>query len=154
MIDLMIVMTLTIMLLSMCSIWVHKTMQYASNISQRESHSQNISRIGRRLRIDTMQADSIDLSGETIRINCPSHVAEFTIESNTIIRKSTKKETTQLDRFTFANNATLEWNRSDWPSWILLEIGRDYSELSVDKNAPGSKLDAQIRIGVSKKDQP
>lgn len=155
MLDLMIVMTLTIMLLSMCSIWIHKTMLYASTISQRASHTQNISRLSRQLRIDTMLANSIDIKNETISINrLENGVVQFTIDSNAVIRKSTQNEATQVDKFTFAKNAKLTWNHSEWPSWMLLDIHRDFSALSVDKRASESRLDSQIRIGVSQKGQP
>lgn len=148
MLDTLIVMTLTILVLSTTSIWIYKTMQYSSDVKQRISHTRNISRIGKLLRTDARDADSISFEEDAIEIATGEEKVRYTIESNRIFRKATTGEQTHQDEFTFASNAALAWEQGSFENVAMLNIGRDFSDLTPGKSKHDSGLDSQIRISL------
>ena len=150
MLDLIIVMTLTMVVISMTSVWVYKTMLYSNDVNQRDSHARNISRISRQLRTDAHQANSIIVDDATLTIGIANqNDIEYSIDANSVQRKLVNKNKTHQDRFEFATNAKLKWDQQDSSEFVTLNIRRDFSHMSTSKDATPKRLDAQIRIGVS-----
>ncbi len=147
MIDLMIVMTLTMVILSMSSVWVYKTMLYSADVNQRDSHARNISRISRQLRTDARDATSITTTDHLLTINIPDqNNIEYSIDANSVFRKHADGVKTHHDRFEFSPNAKLEWISQETSNSATFNVRRDFSYFSVSKDATPKRLDAQIRI--------
>jgi hypothetical protein len=147
MLDLMIVMTLTMVVISMTSVWVYKTMLYSNDVNQRDSHARNISRISRQLRTDARQANSIIVNDDLLTIGIPNqNNIEYSIDTNSVHRKQATENETHQDRFEFASNTKLEWKPQDSSNSVALNIKRDFSHLSTSKDAVSKRLDAQIRV--------
>lgn len=150
MLDLMIVMTLTMVVISMTSVWIYKTMLYSNDVNQRDSHARNISRISRQLRTDARQANSITVDDDTLTIEIANqNDIEYSIDANAVHRKHATETETHQDRFEFASNAKLEWNPQESSDSVSLDIKRDFSHLSASKDVTSKRLDAQIRIGAN-----
>jgi len=153
MLDLLIVMTLTIVVLSTSSIWLYKTMQYSSTVKQRDIHARNISRISRQLRTDASDAESISVQAKTLTLSTASKTKiEYTIDDNAIHRKMTGGEQTHHDDFAFIDNATLTWRKDDGTDSASLEIRRDFSSMSPSKNVKPKRFDAVIGIRAASED--
>lgn len=146
-IELMVVMTMTMVILSLSSVWVYKTMLYSSNVAQRDSHARNISRISRQLRTDARDAVSVTANDNLLSIKTSDGMTiEYSIDGSTISRKFVQESGTHQDRFEFATNAKLKWDDSQAPESVALNIVRDHSASSVTKKMKSKRLDAQIRI--------
>jgi len=145
MIDLLIVMTLTIMILSTTSIWLYKTIRYTTEVSQRDSHARNISRISRQLRTDAWDASSISVDAKTLTISTGSDTSiEYEIGEHSIHRKATGGDQEHHDDFAFIGNAKLVW--AEEAESAALEIRRDFSQMSASKTKQSTGLDARIVI--------
>ncbi|QEG20515.1 hypothetical protein [Mariniblastus fucicola] len=147
MLELIIVMSLTVVILSTSSVWVYKSMRYASEVRLRDSHARNISRISRQLRSDAWRATAITVETKTLSITtADEQTIEYLIDENLVSRKRTGGDKTHHDQFHFAPNAGLKWNR-DATGSIAFEVSRDFSNLSASKKRdPSGKLDVQIQI--------
>lgn len=148
MLDLLIVLTLTIVVLSTTSIWVYKTMQYSSDVKQRIAHSRSISRISQQLRTDSRDAGSIAIEDKVILITAGDTSIRYTIESNRLHREVTGGDKVHRDDFGFARNAVLKWMQGSSEQIVLLNIGRDFREMTPGKTETAIRLDSQIRISV------
>jgi len=163
MLDLLIVMTMTIVVLSTSSIWVYKTMQYSSDVRQRELHARGISRISRQLRSDARDAQSISTKGDQLVIaTTRAQTIKYTIKDNRLHREASvrvptirsgdlpdsRTPTTHRDDFDFAKNAKLAWNLEPSKLTVSLDISRDFSHLSTSKKKTSKGLDAQILIRI------
>lgn len=158
MLDLIIVMSLTVVVLSTTSVWLYKTIRYTAEISQRDSHCRNISRISRQLRFDVRGSKSVSVNGNTLTIAGDSISVEYLIDANAVRRTVTGGEKTHRDEFEFTDNAKLEWKKdlegtdiveganNVGGSGVSLEISRDFSSMSATKTETAASLDARIRI--------
>lgn len=163
MLDMLIVMTLTAVVLSTTSIWVYKTMQYSSEVRQRDLHARNISRISRQLRNDVRDASSFKVDGDQLAIETARGLSiTYTIKSDRLHRvvainlpgvsieggaAGSEQPSVHRDHFEFARTATLSWNKSSETA-VELNIGRVVGKEPKAKNPP-TKLDAQIVVRIA-----
>ena len=146
MLDLLIVMSLMIMILSTTSVWLYKTIRYNNDVAQRDSHARNISRISRQLRIDAREANSISAQANTLTITTEKASIEYQIDANSIHREVSGGEKTHRDDFKFVDNAKLVWTEADDSSSASLEIRRDFSDMSAEKTQRSGGLDIRIVV--------
>lgn len=155
MLDLIIVLSLIVVVLSVTSIWVYKTMRYSSEVRQRDTHARNISRLSHQVRTDSNDAKSIVIDGATLKFGtADGDSIEYTIKANRIHRTASTSGDSQKhqDYFEFAANAVPQL-RTMAGGLISLDIERNLSALTPSKSAEAKKLDVQIqipRIEVSK----
>jgi type II secretory pathway pseudopilin PulG len=153
MLDMIIVMTMTIMLLSVASIWVYKTLQYSTDIKQRELHARSISRISRQLRTDVRNANSMVAKDKSLIIESDEKQSiEYSINANTVHREASGAPV-HHDDFEFATNATLTWSVDANSGAVSLDVGRDFSDRSASKKEKRKGLDAQILLIVAEEPQ-
>ena len=153
MLDLLVVMSLIVIVLSTSSIWLYKTMQYSSTVKQRDLHARNISRIGRQMRMDAFDANSISVQAKTLTLTtATSTKIEYLIDNNAIHRTMTGGKQTHHDDFTFAENANLIWSDDGDSDSVSLEIRRDFSAMSPSKTATSKRIDAVIRVRATAED--
>lgn len=149
MLDLIIVMTLTVVILSITSVWLYKTIRYTAEVSQRDSHARNISRISRQLRTDARSASSISVESDKLTITTRSETSiQYEIGEHSIHRKESGGEKVHHDGFTFVDNSKLVWTEEEADS-ASLEIRRDFSHMSASKKKQSKRLDARIVIHPS-----
>ena len=146
MLDLLIVMSLTVLILSTTSVWLYKTIRYTTEVAQRDSHAPNISRISLQLRSDARDASSVSTDADTLTITKEETSIEYQIDANSIHRKVTGGDKIHHDDFTFVDNAKLVWTETDNSKSAALEIARDFSQMSASKKTQPKGLDARIVI--------
>ena len=146
MLDLLIVMSLTVLILSTTSVWLYKTIRYTNEVAQRDSHARNISRISLQLRSDARDASSVSADADTLTIINKKNSIEYQIDANSIHRKMTGGDKAHHDDFTFVDNAKLVWTEADSSKSAALEIRRDFSHLSASKTTQTKGLDIRIVI--------
>ena len=159
MLDLLIVMTLTAVVLSTTSIWVYKTMQYSSEVRQRDLHARNISRISRQLRTDVRDASSLAVEDDRLVIKTENGLSiTYAIKTDWIHREVTLAgpgvsiggvaaedyPPIHRDDFEFARTVTLSWNEQSEEA-VALHIGRLVGKQPAAKDK-SMKLDAQIVV--------
>lgn len=150
MLDLIIVMSLTVVVMSTSSIWLYKTMQYSSSVHQRDLHARNISRISRQLRTDASDADSLSIEAKTLTFSMAKTEIEYSIDNNKIHRTMTGGKQTHHDDFAFADNVLLTWSNDEGSGSASLEIRRDFSAKSPSKNVKSKRFDAVISVRAAK----
>ena len=146
-VDLLITMSAIAVVLSMSSVWVYKTLRYSTEVNQRAQQVRSISRVGHQLRADAFDATSIRVDGESLSIESDGQTIRYEIQSNLLQRETSGSKTVHRDRFEFAPNAVLQWQLSGDDA-VLLNIGRDYSDMSASKTKTDRGLDSQIRVSV------
>ena len=160
MLDTLIVMTVTVAVLSMSSLWIYKTMGYSSEVDQRLQHVRSIARVGHQLRGDAIEATSIGVEGGELRLQTSRQLIRYTIKDSRIERQAKDalegSKTVHRDDFEFAPNAVLAWQGIGEDA-VLLNIHRDFSDFAPGKKKTvhgESRLDSQIRISVIPQESP
>ena len=159
MLDTLIVMTVTVAVLSMSSLWIYKTLGYSREVDQRLQHVRSISRVGHQLRGDAIEATSIGVEGGVLRLQTDRQLTRYEIKDHLIERRATTaiegSKTVHRDDFQFAPNAVLSWE--DIEDAVLLNIHRDFSARAPgkEKTVPCElRLDSQIRISAVPQESP
>lgn len=143
--DMLITMVIITTLFSICSVWIHKTFLYCSEVNEREMHQRTISRISRELRSEASLAESISISSGTVSLVRGDESSTYKIAKTSVTCIRINGEITRRDRFTFSKNARLKWLQSENTNQITLEIRRDFSAYTANRKAC-SKLDALILV--------
>lgn len=149
--DTLIVMTVTVTVLSMSSVWIYKTLCYSSEIDHRVQHVRSISRVGHQLRGDALGAISISVKGTVLRLKSDRRNIRYEIKGNRLKRQAEESlagsATLHRDDFEFAPNAVLRWQPLSGNA-IRLIIRRDFSHLAPGKDKTERNVDSQIRVSV------
>lgn len=157
--DALIVMTVTVTVLSLSSVWIYKTLRYSSEVNQRVQHVRSISRVGHLLRSDVLDASSLSVEGEVLSLRNAEREIRYDISGNRLKRQVEEgggfdsPETLHRDEFEFAPNAVLGW-QAVGDDAVLLNISRDFSHLAPGKEKTERHFDSQIRISVMPKESP
>jgi len=77
MMESLVVMTIVVVVLSTSSVWVFKTMRYATAVKQRTMHVRNISRISHQIRSDARNAKTIAVDEDVVKIQTDDRAIQF-----------------------------------------------------------------------------
>lgn len=149
MLDLLIVSSITVLLLSLCSIWIYHAMRYSTKVHDRDVHFRSVQRVGMELREIVRSSSGIELSGGVMSLtDSAGGETRFEIDGNWLRGSTINGQSVVRNDFEFAPNARLTFNGDELPGWVTLEIRRDFSQLTVAKKMDSDqRLDAAIRVG-------
>jgi len=149
-VDLLVTMTVIVMLLSMCTVWAGKTMQFTSRVRGRADHARAIER-AREVRHLIRYGNSISLQGQTLTVKRAGGdvTIEISVNELRIVDQSGEKEKRETIRF--AEEAVLQWNADELPQWITLGVSRKFKNKFRGESKETAQTDLRLRMAPAMK---
>ncbi len=121
--DSLITMSIIVVVLSMCGVWMVKTLKYASVVEDRAIHAGSIERI-RLIRNWVRYSQSVKLKDDTLTIERAAGIRKVAIVGNEVRLIDESGEQKWQDVIRFDPTAVLSWEEDDLPGWITLTVQR------------------------------
>jgi prepilin-type N-terminal cleavage/methylation domain-containing protein len=129
--ELMMVMSVAAVLMVVNVGWIHQTMKFASSMTQRQRHHQNLTRLAWALRDDVRQSDSMSIDGDKQLLLDWKNGTQLrhTISNTSLVIEKRAPEVTEApvimrEVFKLAPGSTIRWDASELPEWISLVVYR------------------------------
>lgn len=146
MIELLIVSSIAVTLMTINIGWIHQSMKHASEVTQRQHHHRSSMLLASELRADVRYSATISLSDEVLSIkNGEGGETKYSIEGN-VIRRTSKTPSGPPARsdFIFSDHATIKWDSSAMPKQIGLLIKR----ITPTKRSEEPEKDTSTSVGI------
>lgn len=136
-IELMMVISVAAVLMMVNVGWMHQSMKFASSMTQRHRHHQNLTRLGWAFRDDVWQSESISVVDDNrLVLNWQNGTeASYTISDTSLVVEKQEQlaegPRTKREVFELASGSIIRWETAELPDWISLTVFRE------NKGAPG-----------------
>ena len=156
-IQLLLVMSVAVVLMTVNVGWIHQTMKFSSVMKQRQQHHWNLTRIAWELRDDVRSSESISMDGDQQLViegnDGEKKIYAISKDSLTIEildnESAIKRETLAL-----APNSIAYWDNSELPDWISLVVERGpqvlANQTSAETRSKDSAVDLHVRVSPNR----
>ncbi len=155
-VEMMVVMTVGSTLLVLAMGWIHQSFRLASLMRDRERHHQSLMRLSRQFRDDAHVATMATVNDQRVTFVIEETMIQYHVDGHTVARlerKNGEKAITSQDLFGLDSYADVQWDASQLPNWISLNVQRGRRlHRSTEKmdHAEDAVCDLSLRAGVGR----
>jgi hypothetical protein len=152
----MVVMTVGSTLLVLAMGWIHQSFRLASLIRDRERHHQSLMRLSRQFRDDAHVATLAIVNEQEVTFEIEETTILYHVDGHTVARferENGEDAIASQDFFRLDSNADVQWDASQLPRWISLNVQRGpglHRSTQTMDHAEDAVCDLSVRAGVGR----
>ncbi|MEZ6088592.1 MAG: hypothetical protein R3C05_11305 [Pirellulaceae bacterium] len=125
MLEIIVVVSVTATLMTLCVSWIHQSMKFASKMRDRQHAHQSLLRLSRELRDDVNLGKTLSMKdGQSLQIaNSDSETIVYTIEGSVVLKTVFReREATKSERFELIPGSVAIWRSDAMPDTVSLTV--------------------------------
>jgi prepilin-type N-terminal cleavage/methylation domain-containing protein len=124
--ELLVVVSLTAVLITITTAWIHQTLSFSSAVRKRQTQHLNCQRLNWQFRDDVRQCQSMQLENNQLQLtqNDGSMIQYTASPALLRVEKRLGDRLIRQEEFAFEPGAIVHWDTSEMPTWISLEVLR------------------------------
>ncbi len=127
MVEMLVMVSVLTTVMTVTLSWIHASMKFSKVVKERTAVHQQLDRLSTELRSRIAISDSIEVDGNTLKVNSDGVTTRYNIEDRVIARERKSnsegdESSVNFETFHIGPNVEARWGDEELPEWVSLTI--------------------------------